>query len=169
MKPLDEPPIPASVEQVLARPPGERVREFKYRFAQSLVFGLPVLALHWLGPALGGTEAPRWTGLFQTLLAGWVIYVAAAGMIFEGALLLVRRKVLTPDAVVASIAVALYGLGVVAWAMLLIPGVTSRWPMPFHYSIMLLIAWCGLRWASLSRRDHSGSNGGMMNPPSMMK
>ena len=168
MKQFDEPPSLTSVEQVLARPPGERVREFKYRFAQSLVFGLPVLALHWLGPALGGAEAPRWTGLFQTLLAGWVMYVAAVGMIFEGALLLVRRKVVTPDSVVAAIALAIYGVGVVAWAMLLIPGVTSRLPMPFHYSVMLLTAWCGGRWTWLSRRDHSGSNGGM-NPPSMMK
>ena len=171
MKQLDEPPSPPSVEQVLARPPGERVREFKYRFAQSLVFGLPVLALHWLGPTLGGAEAPRWTGLFQTLLAGWVMYVAAAGMIFEGALLLVRRKVVTPDAVVAAIAVTLYGVGVVAWAMPLVPGAEARLPMPFHYSVILLIAWCGWRWASLSRRDHSGgggSNGPMMKPQSMM-
>jgi cation transport ATPase len=148
---LHEPPIPPNVEQVLARPPGERTREFKYRFAQSVVFGLPVLALHWLGPALGGAEAPRWTGLFQTLLAGWVVYVAAAGMIFEGAILLTRRR-LTPDFTVAMIAAALYVIAFAGWAMLLLRGDAPRVPMPFHYSVILLAIWCGARWAWLARR-----------------
>ena len=128
-----------------------------------------VLALHWLGPTLGGPEAARWTGLFQALLAGWVIYIAAAGIIFEGALLLLRRRV-TPDPAVAMIAVMLYGIGVVGWVMLLLRGDASRVPMPFHHSVTLLAAWCGLRWAWLSRRNHNGhgSNGGK-NPLSMIE
>ena len=142
-------PPPPSVEQLLARPPAERAREFKYRFAQSLVFGLPVAALHWLGPMLGGAEAPKWTGLFQTLLAGWVMYVAAAGMIFEGALLLVRGR-LTLDFVVAMVAAIAYLLGAAGWLSLLISGATSRTPVPFHFSVTLLAAWCGVRWAWLS-------------------
>ena len=157
---LDELPSPPSlsptasptpsVEQLLARPPAERAREFKYRFAQSLVFGLPVMALHWFGPALGGAEAPKWAGLFQSLLAGWVIYVAAAGMIFEGALLVARGRV-TLDFVVATVAAIVYLAGVAGWLSLLIRGGASRLPMPFHYSVILLAAWCGLRWASLAQ------------------
>src|SRR3954466_3838186 len=76
-----------SFETLLNRPREQRVREFKYRFAQSAVFGLPVLALQRFGPALGGAESPRWVGVLQLLLAGWVVYVGAAGMLFEGALL----------------------------------------------------------------------------------
>lgn len=143
-------PPPPSVEHLLARPPAERAREFKYRFAQSLVFGLPVAALHWLGPMLGGAEAPKWTGLFQTLLAGWIIYAAAAGMIFEGALLVARGRV-TLDFIVATVAAIVYLVGVAGWLSLLIRGGTSTLPMPFHYPVILLAAWCGLRWASLAQ------------------
>ena len=153
MNQLHEPLVPPSVDQVLARPAGERAREFKYRFAQSVVFGLPVLALHWLGPALGGAEAPRWTGLFQTLLAGWVIYVAATGMIFEGAILLARRLRITLDFIVATVATTLYVVTVVAWAMLLVRRDASRVPTLFHHAVILLAAWCGARWAWLSSRD----------------
>lgn len=153
-----DPPISPGIEHVLARPASERAREFRYRFAQSIVFGLPVLALHWLGPALGGTEAPRWTGLFQTLLAGWVIYVAAAGMIFEGAILLTRGR-LTLDFTIAMIAAALYVIALGGWAMLLLRADASRVPMPFHHSAMLLAVWCGARWAWLSRRAITAATG----------
>jgi hypothetical protein len=166
---LDELPSLSPVEQVLIRPAAERVREFKYRFAQSLVFGLPVLALHWLGPALGGPEAPRWTGLFQTLLAGWVMYVAAAGMIFEGVLQLLRRKI-TLDPVIAVIALTLYVVGVVGWTMLLVGAEAPRVPIPFHYGVVLLAAWCGLRWAWLARHNQSGGHGSHgLNTESMIQ
>jgi cation transport ATPase len=165
---LREPPTPPSataspapsVEQLLARPDAERAREFKYRFAQSVVFGLPVLALHWLGPMLGGAEAPRWTGLLQALLAGWATYVAAAGMVFEGALLLARGRA-TFDLVVGCVAGVIYLLGVVGWGARLIRGEASTMPMPFHYLMIVLILWCGVRWAWWSRTGgYSGGSTG---------
>src|SRR5687767_3056847 len=73
-----------TLQSLLDRPVSERLRESKYRFAQSVVFGLPVLALQWFGYRLGGTEADRWIGLLQLLLAGWIMYVGAAGLLFEG-------------------------------------------------------------------------------------
>jgi hypothetical protein len=153
---------------MLARPAAERAREFKYRFAQSVVFGLPVLALHWLGPLLGGAEAPRWTGLLQTLLAGWATYVAAAGMVFEGALLLTRGRV-TSDFVAGMLASTLYLVGVAGWVVRLIRGAASTAPMPFHYGMTVLILWCGVRWAWLSRNAHSGHGSGSKMGGSIMK
>src|SRR4051812_47121983 len=78
-------PLPTHrLGDLLRRPASERAREYRYRFGQSLVFGLPVVILQLWGLGLGGPEAAKWVGVFQALLAGWVIYVAAAGMFFEG-------------------------------------------------------------------------------------
>src|SRR5437867_3364487 len=81
----------SDLQSVLSRPPQERQREHRYRFAQTLIFGLPVLALQWFGRRLGGEEQDRWIGLLQALLTGWIVYVGAAGLAFEGLLLLRRR------------------------------------------------------------------------------
>src|SRR5690349_4428997 len=79
-------PSTGSLPRFLTRPASDRLREYKYCCAQAVVFGLPVLALEAWGRSLGGREASRWVGGFQALLTGWVLYVAAAGMLFEGLL-----------------------------------------------------------------------------------
>src|SRR5690349_6759759 len=89
----------------------ERVRQWKYRFAQSVVFGIPVIGLHFLGPRLGGPEAARWVGLFEAILAGWVLYVGALGMIGDAVL----REKLTIHLVIAVAAIAAYAAGLVAF------------------------------------------------------
>ena len=126
-----EPSQKSQVQSVLERPAAERVREYKYRFAQSVVFGLPVVALEVRGGSLGGPEAGRWVRFFQGLLAGWVIYVGAAGMLFEGLLLLRRR--MTSDLVVAAAAVGMYCAGWLA----------AGW---FCGAVLLVGVWTGLRW-----------------------
>src|SRR5689334_17265019 len=95
------------IEHLLDRPPAERCREYRYRFAQSVVFGIPVIGLALFGPSLGGPEAGRWIGLLQLLLAGWVIYVGGLAMLIEA---LLRRRV-TVDAFIAALACAVYLLG----------------------------------------------------------
>jgi hypothetical protein len=134
---------------LLSRPATERAREYRYRFGQSVVFGLPVIALQLWGDKLGGREALRWTGVFQALLAGWVIYVAAAGMLFEGILLLGRRRV-TGDLVCASMAVAVCLLSALRLIHVLIG--PSRGRPVFHWAIVILGTWSALRWWQFSRR-----------------
>src|SRR5688572_19887716 len=95
------------LELLLARPLDQRLREYKYRCAQSLVFGLPVVALQYIGTSLGGPEAPRFVAIIQMLLAGWVMYVGAAGMLVEGAILFEKGKFLW-DLAVATCAIGLY-------------------------------------------------------------
>ena len=136
------------VARLLARPPAERVREFKYRCAQSAVFGLPVLALQLFGPSLGGPDAARWVGLMQLLLTSWVIYVAAAGIFFEGILLLTQKKRLTPDLLFATVAVTLYLYSLVAWINILRGTVAA---MLFHWTVLLLILWSGIQWTRWKR------------------
>src|SRR5256885_4041984 len=91
------------LHQLLDRSPSERCREYRYRFGQSIVFGLPVIALAAFGPSLGGPETGRWIGLLQLLLAGWIIYVAALAMLVDAML---RRRP-TADAIAAGLSLAL--------------------------------------------------------------
>lgn len=137
---------------MLDRPAEQRAREYQYRFAQALVFGLPVIALQVFGRRLGGQEADRWVAVFQAVLAGWVVYVGAAGMLFEGLLWLVRRRV-TADLLPSLAVVALYVAGLVrAGAPLLSNGRTAFPPGPFHWAVLILIPWVGIRWWWLARQ-----------------
>jgi cation transport ATPase len=138
----------------LARPADQRVREYQDRFAQSAVFGLPVLLLQAFGRSLGGPESNRWVAVFQAVLAGWIVYVGAAGMLFESLLWLARRRI-TADLLPSLAAAGLYLLGLARLASHLLavniaPASHPRGapfpPLPFHWAVLLLVAWTGARW-----------------------
>ena len=79
---MPTPPNPAeppNLQQLIDRPKSERLREYRYRFAQTAVFGLPVIALALWGPVLGPTDWSRWASVIQALLTGWILYVAIFG------------------------------------------------------------------------------------------
>ena len=137
------------LDDLLARPADQRLREYKYRFAQSAVFGLPVLALQWIGRSLGGPEADRWVAIFQALLTGWVVYVGAAGMLFESVLRLGRRQ-LAADLVPSAAAVALFVVGARRTALLVANAASVPAPT-FHWSVLILIGWTALRWHLIAR------------------
>jgi hypothetical protein len=151
------PPDPLdAINRLLARPLADRVREHKYRFAQSVVFGLPVVALQLFGGRLGGVSSGTWVGLLQALLAGWVMYVGAAAMLFESVLLL-RRGRPTADGLVAFLAIALYGAGFAAWLGIVLgaaPPVAERARALglMAWAAVLTATWTGARWWWLSRR-----------------
>jgi cation transport ATPase len=135
--------LKSEVRNLLERPAEQRRREYKYRCAQSLVFGIPVILLQYFGHRLGGPEAARWVFVLQALLAGWVMYVGAAGMLLEG-LILLRRRIL-PDLLVALVALGLYLAGLLG-------------PLPlFHLSVMVVAAWTGIRWAAPATCRGEGS------------
>jgi cation transport ATPase len=131
----------SDVDRLLARPPHERQREHRYRFAQALVFGVPVLALQWFGRRLGGEEQDRWIGLLQALLTGWIVYVGAAGMAFEGILLLRRR--VTGGLLIGLAVIGTYLLSLASWVHLLFR--KTYWPTPplFHVAVLLVLLWTG--------------------------
>ena len=139
---------PTRLSELLNRPAEQRIREYKYRFSQSIVFGLPVLALQWCGPRLGPTDSQRWVSLLQALLCGWVLYVNL-GMFFEGVMLLAQR--ITGDFLIASLAIALYLASLIS---ALHGIVTARlwYPLLFHLCVLLLALWTAWRWHFLSRR-----------------
>ena len=141
-KTMPDPEASPEIRAVLNRPATERLREYKYRFAQSTVFGLPVIALHYFGPSLGGPEAGRWAGMLQMLLAGWVIYVGAMGMLVEGILL---RKT-TADALIALLAIGLYLASAIGVVSLFATAKPSAIPGMFHAAVILIMVWTAVQW-----------------------
>ena len=134
----------STINNLLSRPPDQRLREYKYRFGQSIVFGLPVVALQLYGRALGPTDSERWVSLLQALLAGWVLYVNL-GMLFEGILLLPSRRI-TGDLLISLAAVALYGYSLISAAHGIITTRLLFRPLLFHIVVIFLAAWTGWRW-----------------------
>jgi cation transport ATPase len=139
------------IAALLNRPVQQRVLEFKYRFAQAVIFGLPVLVLQYFGRSLGGSpvESSRWTGLLQAILAGWVTYVAAMGMVVEGLMILPKR--FTFDLPIALAAILLYVYSAISVVGVFIRGQPFYQPMLFHWSVIILASWCGTRWAWMRR------------------
>ncbi len=146
---MNEEARPSELETLLVRPPEQRIREFQYRFAQAMVFGLPVIFLQYVGPSLGGPESDKWIGLLQALLSGWATYVGAAGMLFEGMILLSRRKP-TLDGLVALSAIGMYFFSAISVFGIIFRGALFYRPLLFHVVIIVLIAWTGYRWWRLS-------------------
>src|SRR5205085_5637729 len=120
-------------------------------FAQSVVFGLPVIALQLWGSKLGPTDAQRWASVMQMLLAGWVMYVNL-GMIFEGALLLRRgfdkltAGRITADFVIATVALALFLFSAISVSRVFISGALWYRPLLFWAQVVVLAAWTGFSW-----------------------
>jgi cation transport ATPase len=137
---------------LLSRPDEQRLREHKYRFSQAVVFGLPVLFLQVCGRALGGPESERWVAVLQALLAGWVTYVAATGMLFEGIVVLIARGRATGDLLAAAASLALYGFSVLSVLYLPFAGRLGYRPLLFHVVVILLGVWTGAQWWRWSRR-----------------
>jgi len=142
-QPDSSPPDCSPLQQLITRPDDQRLREHKFRFAQSVVFGAPVLALQRWGSILGPVDSQRWASVLQALLCGWVMYVNF-GMIVEG--FVVRRLDVLIDCLIATTALALY-----AWSVAAVVHVLSRgtlWPQPllFHACVILLATWTGLQW-----------------------
>jgi hypothetical protein len=139
---------PPTLLDLLDRPAEQRRREYQYRFAQSVVFGSPVLVLQWFGPQLGGNpgEWQRWVGLLQAILTGWVTYVAAVAMLVEG--LILRR--LTLDAVVGAIAVFATVYSAISVLGIFFQARPFYGPLLFHVAVLMLIVYCGIRWQCAS-------------------
>ncbi|HEV2295649.1 MAG TPA: hypothetical protein VGR35_17510 [Tepidisphaeraceae bacterium] len=138
------------MSKLLARPHEQRLREYKYRFSQAAVFGLPVLALQAWGHALGGPESDRWIGFLQALLAGWVVYIGAAGMLFEGLILLPRRVM--ADLIPALVAVLTYLFSLVSVLHVPFTSHLGYRPLLFHVSVLVIALWTGMQWFRWSRR-----------------
>lgn len=147
-----EEPAAASIDRIsefrrlLNRPLAERVREYRYRCAQCVIFGLPVLALQWFGPRLssGPEEAARWVPILQAVLAGWICYVGALPMVVEGMIgsgWMVRSNLVVSA---ATIIAYLYSGGSLVLGLIHgHPGYRTL----FHVVVITLVVWNALGWS----------------------
>ena len=119
-----------------------------------MIFGLPVLALQVLGPKLGGPESARWIGLFQLLLAGWVMYIGAVGLFAEAMLEEPIRRHCSKTAFGAAVgffSIGFYVIGVMCWVMVMFAKLKVL-PAAFAVAVSLPTVWSGIQWLRLARR-----------------
>ena len=113
------------------------------------MFGLPVIGLQYFGAQLGGAESARWVTIMQIVLTGWIVFVAATGMISEGIVLLIARRRVSLDFIVATLALLLFVFSCTSAATVVF-GSKSQ-PTFFHIVVIMLAGWSGLRWISAGR------------------
>lgn len=145
----------ARLQELLARGDEERLREFKYRFGQSIVFGTPVIALQLWGANLGPTDSERWVSLLQAILCGWVVYVNL-GMLVEG--VLARRAWLRADFVVALLAVLVYLYSAISAIRGIVTAHLWYRPLLFHVCVIVLAMWSAIRWRGLARKSNRSAS-----------
>ena len=144
-------PLLSRVELLLARPDEQRLREYKYRCAQALIFGLPVMALEYFGRSLGAEYG-------QTLVCG----TARLGGFPVGIVANQHHRVRPADGplqfggvlyVDSAEKVARFVMNCNQdFLPIIFTGHLGRGPILFHVVIALLATWTGARWWQWSRR-----------------
>lgn len=155
----------------------QMVYEYKSRLATVLVYGLPALAVHYLGPVLaggvdgadgsGGTRAMLYPWLFEMLLVGWVCVAGGWPILWQGAVSLAHLRA-TGDLLTLLIVVWAYVPSVVG--VLSIPLTGRAWfgspadgggPM-FHAAVYALgLAVLG-RWLAHRAADRLSGRADLM-------
>jgi hypothetical protein len=114
-----------------------------------------VLALQLFGPSLGGPESSKWIGLFQALLAGWVMYIGALPILLEEAMDTMLRprhqRSRSLSMLVVLLALMFYVIGIATWVLILLRR-SPIIPAPFAITVSIVILWCGWKSLRLSRR-----------------
>ena len=136
-------------EDLRSRPQEQRLREYKYRCAQSIIFGIPVIALQLFGRRLGGPEAALWVAVLQAALASWIVYVGAAGMLAEGVVLL--RERVSPDFLVAVLAIVFYLGSLAALTYILCTSRAFDRRFYFDAAVIVIAIWNGAQWIRFSK------------------
>jgi hypothetical protein len=150
--------------------------EYKSRLATAVVFGLPALALHYLGPVLAGGAGRDATGagggmalpwLIEGLLAGWVCMAAGWPVLWQGALSL-RHGRLTADLLTAMlvggcfIASAVGVLGMAAGVRPWFVDAHGQGAPLFDVTVWAVLAACAQRWALHAHGQRLAGRGNLM-------
>jgi len=123
----------------------------RQRFAAALMFGLPVLALHYAAPYLAGVGGPSrmvFPWLFATALSGWVCVAAGWPLLWNGILALVRLRP-AGDALSALLLITAFGVSLRPLVILAMADVAPLAPIkaPIFHAVVFVL-WTALiqRW-----------------------
>jgi hypothetical protein len=147
------------------------VYEYKSRFATAVVFGLPALGLHYLGPLLAGggqsSGAMVYPWLLEMLLTGWACVAAGWPILWQGALSL-RYLRATGDLLTTTIVVGAFvpsAVGVLSLAAVDRPWFRAEWAgggPAFHAVVFALWVAVLQRWLAHAAGDRLSGRSGLM-------
>lgn len=159
----------------------QMTREYRARFAQSLVFGLPALAVHYLGPMLAsgggqsaGSMAFPW--LLEMVLVGWALWVAGLPLLWQGAWSLIHLRptadLLTTTIVMFAFVPSAVGVGsllFIAEPWFGSPTAPHSGTQPlagpaFHIAILAVMIATGQRWLMHRQVEKLSGRGNRMLP-----
>lgn len=147
------------------------VYEYKSRFATAVVFGLPALGLHYLGPVLAGGEraagAMVYPWLLEMLLTGWACVAAGWPILWQGALSL-RYLRATGDLLSTAIVAGAFvpsAVGVLSLVAVDRPWFRAEWAgggPAFHAVVLTLWVAVLQRWLAHAAGDRLSGRSGLM-------
>lgn len=128
------------------------VYEYKSRFATAVMFGLPALVLHYVGPFLaggtGGVQSLLYPRMIELLLVGWVCIAAGLPILWQGLLGLIHLRATADLLTTLVVVVGFIGSAV---GVLATPWVGQGWwglgsgPM-FHVADLAIMTAVLQRW-----------------------
>jgi hypothetical protein len=148
-------------------------KESRQRLATSLMYGLPALLLHYLGPLLatgGGTETRSllYPWLFEMLLVGWVCFAAGWPSLWNAALA-VRSLRAHGDLLTTGVMLAAFvpsAAGVMSLPFAREPWVLSTQAggsgVMFHFALMAVWLNVSQRWLMFRNADRLAGRASLM-------
>lgn len=160
----------------------QMVYEYRTRFAQSLVFGMPAIALHYLGPvlAVGGGESAGnmlYPWLIQMVLVGWALWAGGLPILWQGVMSAIHLRA-TADLLTTFITFAAFipsVLGMVAVIFGYEPwfgtpvgqggeSLTSPAGPAFHIAMFAIMLALFQRWRLYKQTDRLSGRASLMMP-----
>lgn len=145
------------------------VYEYKCRLATAVVFGLPAMALHYLGPVLAGggtgTRSMLYPWLFEMLLVGWLCVASGWPILWQGGLSLAHGRI-TGDLLGAAVIVFSFvpsAVGVLSLIVADQPWFGSIGPA-FHAAAAAVMLATAQRWLSHRHAQRLGGRANLMIP-----
>lgn len=114
-----------------------------------------MLALQAFGRGLGGPESARWVALFQALLTGWVVYVGAGGLLYDGIAALAGHGRVAASLLVGLVAAVLYLFSLWRSVATFASGAAPH--TCYHLVILLIAAWSGINWLRLAQKKRANA------------
>lgn len=155
----------------------QMIYEYRTRFAQSLVFGLPAVILHYIGPvlAVGGGESASnmlYPWMIEMVLVGWALWAGGLPILWQGVMSALHLRT-TADLLTTAIVFAAFIpslIGVVSVIFGHEPwfnsgqGSTSQAGPTFHVAMLAIMLALFQRWRMFKHAHRLTGRASLMMP-----